>query len=459
MRRKQMQIVSLGLAAALLFSMPARADVQIIPLEAFNNQTENRVEPRQSKGSEGQTGTAQQAGPGQQTGSVQQTGPEQQTVSDQQAGPGGQTGSALLPTAAYTTTDKETASTAEPVISAEAGILYDVTRNRVVFEKNADEKLYPASITKLLTALLVVENAAFTDQVRFSKTAVTGLESGAVTLNVSEGDVLSVKDCLYGLLLKSANEVANGLAEHLSGSVSAFADKMNRKAAELGCTGTHFANPSGLNSTEHYTTCRDMAKIAAAAFSREEICKIASTLSYPFPAIKKSAVRTITPGHKMLYPNDSRYYKGIIGGKTGYTSRAGNTLVTCVEQDGIRMIAVILKASGTHYADTKAMLDYGYQKAASDAGKTPGNRWIRDGESWRYELADGSRLSDCLVTIDGEEYGFDAAGKMLTGWQKNGENWYYFESNGALVKNDWRQDEDRWFYLGVDGAMQKEGLK
>ena len=186
MRRKQMRIVSLGLAAALLFSMPARADVQIIPLEAFNNQTENRVEPGQSKGSEGQTGTAQQAGPGRQTESAQQTGPEQQTVSDQQAGQGRQTGSALLPTAAYTTTDKETESIAEPVISAEAGILYDVTRNRVVFEKNADEKLYPASITKLLTALLVVENAAFTDQVRFSKTAVTGLESGAVTLNVSE---------------------------------------------------------------------------------------------------------------------------------------------------------------------------------------------------------------------------------------------------------------------------------
>ena len=203
---------------------------------------------------------------------------------------------------------------AKPEISAEAGILYDVTNGRVLFEKNADEKLAPASITKLMTALLVLEKANLDDKVTFSKTAVTNLESGAVKIGLVEGDQVSVKDCLYGLLLKSANEVANGLAEHVSGSISAFADLMNARAAELGCTNTHFVNPNGLNSDQQYTTCRDMAKIAAAAFANKTLCEIDSTLSYKFPATKAAAARTITPGHKMLFPNDSRYYAGIVGG-------------------------------------------------------------------------------------------------------------------------------------------------
>ena len=294
----------------------------------------------------------------------------------------------------------------KPEITSEAGILYDVTNGRVLFEKNADEKLAPASTTKLMTALLVLEKSKLDDKVTFSKTAVTNLESGAVKIGLVEGDQVSVKDCLYGLLLKSANEVANGLAEHVSGSISAFADLMNARAKELGCTNTHFVNPNGLNSDQQYTTCRDMAKIAAAAFANQTLCQIDSTLSYKFPATKAAAARTITPGHKMLYPNDSRYYAGIVGGKTGYTSKAGNTLVTCVEKDGVRMVAVILKSKSTHYADTKKMLDYGYQYVNTEKGNTTGNsttttttakqetagKWVQDNGSWRYEFA-GTILS------------------------------------------------------------------
>ena len=170
---------------------------------------------------------------------------------------------------------------AKPTISAEAGILYDVTNGRVLFEKNADEKLAPASTTKLMTALLVLEKANLDDKVTFSKTAVTNLESGAVKIGLVEGDQVSVKDSLYALLLKSANEVANGLAEHVSGSISAFAELMNARAAELGCTNTHFVNPNGLNSDQQYTTCRDMAKIAAAAFANKTLCEIHTELQVP----------------------------------------------------------------------------------------------------------------------------------------------------------------------------------
>jgi len=339
-------------------------------------------------------------------------------------------------------------------VAAEAAILYDATNDRVIFEKNADEKLYPASITKLMTALLVLENANLSDTVTFSKTAVTKLESGAVKLGLVEGDQVSVQDCLYGLLVKSANEVANGLAEHVGGSLSGFSDMMNRRAKELGCTGTNFVNPNGLNDPNHYTTCRDMAKIAKAAFANPTLCKMASTLSYEFPATKNASARTITPGHKMLYPTDSRYYEGIVGGKTGYTSLAGNTLVTCVDRNGVRMIAVILKAKSTHYADTKSLLDYGFEKADGSAL----SKWIQDGSVWRFEIPGGIRVSNCLVTIDGKDYGFDAEGKMLTGWNKCGNHWYCFEESGAMVKNGWRQDQNKWFYLGSDGAIVRNAL-
>lgn len=349
---------------------------------------------------------------------------------------------------------------AAPVVAAEAAILYDATHDTVLFEKNADARMYPASITKLMTALLVLEYADLDKMVTFSKTAVTKLESGAVTLKLAEGDQVSVRDCLYGLILKSANEVANGLAEHVGGSIQGFADLMNAKAAALGCTNTHFVNPNGLNSSEHYSTCRDMMKIAKAAYENRTFCEISSTLSYTFPKTKNAEARTLTPGHKMLNPEDARYYPGIIGGKTGYTSLAGNTLVTCTERDGVRLIAVVMKAKNTHYEDTKTMLDYGYAKnAAGQAGGGQSfHRWIADGSLWRFELADGSRLKGCFATIDGTDYAFDADGRMYTGWKNLDGVWYCFLENGGMVKNGWMQDAGKWFYLGNDGRMVKNAM-
>ncbi len=236
---------------------------------------------------------------------------------------------------------------------------------QIIFEKNARTPFYPASITKVMTALLTVENCNLSDVVTFSRTATTNLESGAVTISLTEGDQLTVKDSLYALLLKSANEVANGLAEHMGGTIDNFANMMNVRAAQLGCTGTHFANPNGLNNAAHLTTPYDMALIARAAYANPVISQISTTTAYQMPATKLGAAKTITMGHKMLYPTDSRYYPGMVGGKTGYTSKAGNTLVTCVEQNGVRLVVVVMKADGTHYTDTKALLDYGFALAAN----------------------------------------------------------------------------------------------
>lgn len=259
----------------------------------------------------------------------------------------------------------------QPEIQSEGAALIDASTGSVLFAKNGDSRFYPASITKLMTALIVAENCSLDDVVTFSASATTGLESGAVSINMTEGDTLTVRDCLYALLLKSANEVGNALAEHVAGSNARFAEMMNTRATALGCTGTHFTNPHGLNDTDHYTTPQDMALIARAAFANDVVKTVASTRTYSLPATKKNpSGLTVTMGHKMLNPGDSRYYPGIIGGKTGYTSKAGNTLVTAAEKDGVRLIAVVMKSKSTHYTDTKALLDYGFQavQSGSSAG-------------------------------------------------------------------------------------------
>ena len=531
----KVRILTIGLAMSLTFTQTVQATSFITPFGATQvYQVETQPSETESAAPEVST---EELGPG--------VNPETETTSQQpsgvvdnqaaQQGPGAAETAAvnvIVPSASYSTTEpirisvkteeqsgpgventqkvqtevrvlsaselEEAAKKAEiaiPEIAAQGAILYDVTHDNFIFEKNADKQFPPASITKVLTALLVLEHAKLTDTVTYSKTAVTNLESGAVTLQLQEGDKVSVKDSLYGLMLKSANEVANGLAEHVGGSLKGFSTMMNAKAKELGCTNSNFVNPNGLNNSEHYTTARDMARITAEAFKNETFREITSTASYKFPATKAAKARMISMGHKMIYKSNASYYSGILGGKTGYTSKAGNTLVTCVERDGVRMVAVILKSNGTHYTDTKALFDYGFALAkagvlteeaavtpsAVDHSAGPGavqteaavpsagpgavqnaeqtitafHKWIADGTVWRFELADGTRLSNCFVTIDGMNYAFDTEGKMVTGWLSLGSNWHYFDSTGAMVKNEWKQDGNLWFYLGEQGAMAR----
>ena len=243
---------------------------------------------------------------------------------------------------------------------SEAGIVMDLDSGAV--------QEYPASITKLLTALVVVENASMDEQVTFSHDAVYNVESGSGNkLQLEEGDVLSVKDCLYVMLLQSSNQAANALAEHVGGSREAFADMMNEKAASLGCRESHFVNPSGLNDPEQLTSAYDMAQIGAAVFGNPTLLEICSTTSATLPpTINNPNGRTYSMEHKLVVTGDSsdeNYYPSAVAGKTGYTSLAGQTLVTYAEQDGRRQVAVTLKSTQrTHYSDTKTILDFGFAR-------------------------------------------------------------------------------------------------
>ena len=253
-------------------------------------------------------------------------------------------------------------------VLADIGIAVDADSGAVLFGQGIHELTPPASITKLLTALVVVENSSMDDMVTFSYDAVNNVESGSGNKkNIAEGDKLSVKDCLYLLLLQSSNQAANALAEHVAGSRDAFADMMNEKVKELGCTdGTHFANPSGLNDDTQVVSAYDMAIIAQAAFNNSDVLEISSTKSYKLaPTQNNPSGATCANEHRLIITDDETselYCPEAKAGKTGYTSLAGNTLVTYGEKDGRRVISVVLKGqpSPNYFLDGKNLLQFGF---------------------------------------------------------------------------------------------------
>ena len=257
---------------------------------------------------------------------------------------------------------------ADTGVQSEAGIVMDMDSGAVLFAQNIHVQLPPASITKLLTALVVAENASMDEQVTFSHDAVYNVESGSGNkLSLEEGDVLSVKDCLSVMLLQSSNQAANALAEHVAGSREAFADMMNEKAEALGCRESNFENPSGLNDESQLTSAYDMALIGAAAFSDPEILEICSAKKATLPPTKNNPEgRTYSLEHKLVVTEDETseyYYPEAVAGKTGYTSIAGQTLVTYAVKDNRRQVAVTLKSTQkTHYSDTKTILDFGFKR-------------------------------------------------------------------------------------------------
>ena len=261
--------------------------------------------------------------------------------------------------------DTEQINVTVPTVEAESAILMDADTGIILYEKNIHTRQYPASITKVMTALLAQENCAMDEVITFSHNAVYTVERGSSNIGIDENETLSMEDALYALLLASANEVANGIAEHVSGSVEAFAELMNEKAAQIGCEDTHFVNPHGLPDENHYTSAYDMALIAREFFSYENLCTISGTALYHISATATQPDEIDLGNHNKMLAGTNRgskyYYEDLIGGKTGYTDVARQTLVTCAERDGIRLICVVMKdESPNQYKDSAALYDYGF---------------------------------------------------------------------------------------------------
>ncbi|MBO4987952.1 MAG: D-alanyl-D-alanine carboxypeptidase, partial [Lachnospiraceae bacterium] len=233
---------------------------------------------------------------------------------------------------------------AGPEIGAESAILMEVNSGTVLYSKNIHAKLYPASITKILTALVVAEKCDMNEMVTFSSEAIHSInwrEDANMGINV--GDSITMEQCLYGLLVGSANEVAYAMAEHIcgEGNVSAFSDLMNQKAKELGCTDSNFITPNGIHDENHYTSAHDMALIAQAFFSNEMLAKMSCTTSYHVPqTATQPREDMIVWAKSKLLPGKEYEYEHLIGTKTGYTDDARQTLVSCAQKDGMKLVCV-----------------------------------------------------------------------------------------------------------------------
>ena len=247
-------------------------------------------------------------------------------------------------------------------ITPESACLMDAENGAILYSLNRDDKHYPASITKILTCLLTIENCQMSDVVTMGEEALSVAIDGNSNINPVLGEQFTVEQCLYMLMLKSANDVAVQLAIQVAGSVSAFSDMMNARAAAIGCTGTHFNNPNGLPDENHYTTANDMALIMRECLQNETFRQIIATEYYVVgPTNMKDESREFTNHNCLILPDNDAYYPDCIGGKTGYTDAAERTLVAAAERDGRTLICVTMFCpDSSDFYDMQSLFEYGF---------------------------------------------------------------------------------------------------
>lgn len=246
-----------------------------------------------------------------------------------------------------------------PDINAESALLIDNKTNKVLYSKDMNRKMFPASTTKILTAILVLENHSLDEKVTASYNAVMTIPSGYSTASIQIDEVLTVEQLLELLLVHSANDAANVLAEYTGGSIDSFVAMMNTKINELGLSDTHFTNPYGLQDNNHYTTAHDLAIIMQYCLKNDDFRKIAGQASCAIPSTNKSEPRKYSSTNELLIAGNSNYYPNLIAGKTGYTSEAGECLVSAAYNDNLELVGVILN-SNNRFKDTRSLYNYGY---------------------------------------------------------------------------------------------------
>lgn len=248
-----------------------------------------------------------------------------------------------------------------PAIGAEAAILMEANTGTILYAKNINERLYPASTTKILTCLIAAEQADLNDIVTMSNEAVFSVPVDGSKIYLDVGEQITVDEALQATLIASANDAANGLAELIGGSLEGFADIMNERAKELGCTNSNFVNSNGLYDDNHYTTAHDLAMICCAFFNNELLCKYSSTTRLHLKATATQPDDIIEFSKNKLYEGGDYAYEYLVGSKTGYTDEARQTLVSCAEKNGMKLVCVILKEETPYqYEDTVSLFDYGF---------------------------------------------------------------------------------------------------
>ena len=247
----------------------------------------------------------------------------------------------------------------QPSISATSAILMDNNTNRILYTKNENKKMYPASTTKILTAIIVLEHCNLDDIATASYNAVMSIPEGYTMANIQIDEQLTIEQLLELLLVHSANDAANVLAEHVGGSIDSFVAMMNTKVNELGLSDSHFTNAYGKHDDNHYTTAHDLAYIMKYCLKNETFRKIAGQASCAIPATNKYGTRSYNSTNELLIPGSSYYYKYSTAGKTGFTSQAKECLVSSSYQNDLELICVTL-GSNSRFSDTRTLYEYGY---------------------------------------------------------------------------------------------------
>lgn len=248
-----------------------------------------------------------------------------------------------------------------PEISSRTACVIDAETGVVLYDKGMTEKMFPASTTKVMTALIAIENSSLDEVVVFTETGVAEAYSGSSNLYTQVGEEFTMEECLYALMLKSANDFASQIAEHVAGSTEAFAQMMNDRAKQLGCVNTNFVNAHGLEHPEHYTCAYDLTLIMREAAKNETFCKIAGTLDYTISATHLTAERHVRSHNELLRPGDY-YYEYCIAGKTGYTDEAMNTFVSIAEKDGRKLVESTMYSPSSidSFLNAKILYEYGF---------------------------------------------------------------------------------------------------
>ena len=252
---------------------------------------------------------------------------------------------------------------AGPATYGEASIVMDIESRAILYAKNIDEKHYPASITKLLTTLVALENASLEDRVLVTESCINFLEWDYAQIGLKADEDISMEQALYATLLASANEAAYAVAANVGDGYEWFIERMNQRAVELGAVDSHFVNPHGLHDDNHYTTARDMALISSELYKYPAAFEMMQTMEYEIPATNMNEdSRYVQQKHHLLNPEYDSYYQYAIGGKTGYTGQALNTLVTYADNGEMHLVCVEMKTlSGKICEDTVNMFEYAFQ--------------------------------------------------------------------------------------------------
>ena len=270
-------------------------------------------------------------------------------------------------------------------------ILMDAKTSNILYSKNAFEKKYPASTTKLMTAILTLENCRLTDVVTVSHNAIFSIPIGYSHASLQEGEELTVEELLNVLLIPSANDAAVALAEHIAGSVENFATMMNNKAKELGCLNTNFINPNGVHDNNHYSTAYDLALIGQYAMKFDDILRIAKVTQYTLPKTNKydEENRIFNTTNGLVNKNEKYYYPNCTGLKTGYTDKSGYCIVATAEKNGVELLEVVLgsESISDRYEDCIELFDYGFENY-SNQNLVSANEIIENMQKEGYELLD-----------------------------------------------------------------------